>query len=182
MNVLEEGLINNLAERLAQTKPTEIDAEADNLIKEKIANQRDVVYQLTQTVIILEHSLKLAEEKVRTLQGGHSGFLGKLLGSTSPSSTQNVSRTQDNSSYAQQPTSDMAGFLKTATTTAVGVAGGALLAEGIRDLFSHPASEKSETYEANPVFNDEDDLNYDDNLALSDYAMDDSAEYADGNW
>jgi len=190
MNFQEHSLISDLAERLEASQPGEIDAEANTLIQEKIAQQPNAVYQLTQTVLILEHSLKLAEEKMLQMNkpAEASGFLDKFLSEQNQSTKARYAetQTQDQPAYVQQSAAAPSNFLKSAATTAVGVVGGALVFEGIRDLFSHGFNHSKHTFQAsdfdetNPALNDmedDDDYSYDDNLALSDYAMDDSSDW-----
>jgi hypothetical protein len=144
----ERDLIAGLFDRLRSFEAQPRDPEAERFIAGGIASQPGAPYLLVQTVLVQEHALKAAQERITQLEAKAAatpapGFLASApklgpWGSASVPSTP-----------APQPAAPMAppmmapgmaqggGFLRQALTTAAGVAGGALLFEGIRNMFGH---------------------------------------------
>jgi uncharacterized protein len=193
MEPQERDLITTLLTRLqsAATAGQPKDAEADQLIRQAMAQMPDAPYYLVQTVLIQDLSLHNAQNRIAELekqvaslpppqQQQPTSFLGGLFGrsqsqppapsplqSSGPSVPQGGgpwSRVQQPAApppqyaqpgyaqpgYAQpgyaQPAAGGVfgagagaggGFLRSAAATAAGVAGGALLFEGISSLFGH---------------------------------------------
>lgn len=181
----ERELITGLFDRLQPFEAQPRDAEAEALIRDLAARQPASSYLLVQTVLVQEHALKAAQERIAELEakvaaapaaavGG--GFLGSApkIGpwgaapSASPSAQPSAAQSPAPQSPAPQsqglrpsvPSSVPStrsplqaavsqlpaggGFLRTAMATAAGVAGGALLFEGIRNLMggsSNPFSQ-----------------------------------------
>ncbi|OGT48112.1 MAG: hypothetical protein A3F17_00960 [Gammaproteobacteria bacterium RIFCSPHIGHO2_12_FULL_41_15] len=138
MNQNDRQLITNLSERLRQAQPVQKDTEADHVIAQHIATQPDAVYLLTQAVLLQEQAIRTLQQQMHELQKHtkpKQGFFSSLLGGR-------------NAEY-QQPTATPRNafgnnsFLSSALTTAVGVAGGMFLFEGLSHLFSgsHAASD-----------------------------------------
>jgi hypothetical protein len=193
MEPQERELITTLLTRLqsATSAGQSKDAEADQLIRQAMAQMPDAPYYLVQTVLIQDLSLHNAQNRIAELekqvaslpppqQQQPTSFLGGLFGRSqnqppAPSASQGSgpsapqsggpwSRVQQPAApppqyaqpgyaqpgYAQpgyaQPaaggvfgagTGAGGGFLRSAAATAAGVAGGALLFEGISSLFGH---------------------------------------------
>lgn len=96
----ERQLINGLFERMRGFGAPDKDREAETLISEAVRATPDAAYMLVQSVLVQEHALQEAgnriqdlEEQVRELQGagrertsGSGSFLGGLLGTGRPAS------------------------------------------------------------------------------------------------
>ena len=159
----ERQLITGLFERMRAFALPQKDREAETLINQAVRAMPDAPYMLVQSVLVQEQALEASnariqelEERVRDLEQGtqpqQSGgsFLGGLFGGTRPDAERRPSssvpvigsRAGSLLSVAQsraQPAPEMqqpagGGFMRSAMTTAAGVAGGMLLAEGIRNM------------------------------------------------
>jgi hypothetical protein len=138
----ERDLITGLFGRLSSFEAQPRDPEADRLIAQSIAAQPGAPYLLVQTVLVQEHALKAAQARIAELEAKAAaapapGFLASApklgpWGNASVPPTQPAPQQQ-----AQQPAyapPATGGFFRQALTTAAGVAGGALLFEGIRNM------------------------------------------------
>jgi len=158
MQQQERDLISGLFDRLKPFESQLRDGEAEAFIKGLAAQQPAAPYLLVQTVLVQEQALKAAQERIAELeakagaaQPAATGFLtsappvgpwGAAAGSTAPRtsvpSTVPSTRSPLQAALApqqQQQQPPVGGsFLRTAMATAAGVAGGALLFEGIRSL------------------------------------------------
>lgn len=165
MQQQERDLIADLFSRLQQFENQPRDAEAERLIASYIARQPAAPYLLTQTVIVQEEALKQAKARIAELESKASepSFLGSApkIGpwGAAPNAQQTApaqaaparspwQAAPQAAPYAQQPAmGGFAGgggggsFLRTALTTAAGVAGGALLFQGISSMFGHSTSQ-----------------------------------------
>ncbi len=159
----DRQLISSLFERLRGFGTLEKDGEAEALINKSVRAHPDATYMLVQTTLIQEQAIEFAnnrlqevEERMRKLdeqrQQTHSGsgsFLGGLFGgrgSTDPAPKgSGPSPWSDNTTQSPPITSAaQGGFMRSAMTTAAGVAGGMLAAGAIRDMLGANAH-------ANPV-------------------------------
>ena len=162
MTTHEQQLLESLLDRIANTPTPQRDPQAEALIRERIGTRPDALYILTQTVLITDIALKQANARIQELQQQlqshgepqHTSFLGRVFG-TSPASQPNQPTAPQSQhlpptpQYAQPqysppqgyaPSPQPAGgssFLRSAATTATGVAAGALAFEGIESLL-HP--------------------------------------------
>jgi uncharacterized protein len=148
MQAQERELITGLFGRLQPFEAQPRDGEAEALIKDFIARQPAAPYLLVQTVLVQEQALKAAQERIAELEAkadaapAAPGFLGSApkIGpwGASPAAPaaapQPVPPTRSPLQAALAPQPAGGGFLRSAMTTAAGVAGGALLFEGIRSL------------------------------------------------
>jgi hypothetical protein len=149
MQAQERELITGLFGRLQPFETQARDAEAEALIRDFVARQPAAPYLLVQTVLVQEQALKAAQARIAELEAkagagtpAAPGFLGSAprIGpwGTSPAAPaaapQPIPPTQSPLQAALAPQPAGGGFLRTALTTAAGVAGGALLFEGIRGL------------------------------------------------
>lgn len=162
----ERTLITGLFDRLrtAETNAPAKDREAEELIRQLTAQSPGAPYLLTQTLLVQEHALTNAQTRIQTLErqvaqaqqqgssasSGGGSFLSGLFGhhSTPPAAPpQQMPPPMPVQSQAPPPypsTVNMApssggGFLRNALTTAAGVAGGAMLFQGIENLLGHNA-------------------------------------------
>ncbi len=157
MTPQERDLLQSLADRIAATPAPQRDPEADALIREKLGTRPDSLYILTQTVLIQEIALNQANARLHELEQQHApppqptSFLGKLFGAGAAPRPQAPPPQNYAPPYAPQytpqydapPPQYQAGpfqgssFLRSAASTATGVAAGALAFEGIEALFGH---------------------------------------------
>jgi len=153
MTPQEKDLIRGVFDRLAAHRSVK-DPDAEAFIKDRVQGQPDAAYGLVQAVILLEAGLNQAQARINELQRqqeqGQAG--GGFLGGGGPWGGGSVPRSAPQPAYApQQPPAYYApqaapaaspwtqqpaggGFLRNAATMAAGVAGGALIAEGLSNL------------------------------------------------
>ena len=199
----ERELITGLFGRLQPFESQPRDSEAEALIKESIARQPAAPYLLAQTVLVQEQALKAAQERIAELEAGTggaapaaSGFLGSApkIGpwgaqSAAPAAPRpSVPSTRSPLQAAVAPQQGGGGgFLRTAMATAAGVAGGALLFEGIRSLMGSnpgPFGQTASAAQPAPLLPQDsqqasaDDNPMPDDLRSEDY---DTAAYDDGD-
>jgi hypothetical protein len=173
MQSQERELITGLFGRLQPFEAQPRDGEAEALIKDSVAKQPAAPYLLVQTVLVQEQALKAAQERIAELEAkagsapAASGFLGSApkigpwgggaqAGAQPNAARASVPSTRSPLQAAVAPQQGGGGgFLRTAMATAAGVAGGALLFEGIRNLMgSNPGpfgSAASQTASAQPT-------------------------------
>ena len=141
----EKALIEDLFSRLRSNTGGQRDGEAEQLIAGEMQKTPGAAYALAQTVLVQDQALRQAHEQLKAAQqqaaqqqtaqpaqpapqpaqGG--GFLDRLgLGGGQGGNTP----------AGADPGGGGGGFLRGAFQTAAGVAGGALLFEGVRSLFS----------------------------------------------
>ena len=152
MQSQERDLITDLFGRLKSFETQPRDGEAERLIAGLVASQPASPYLLTQTVLVQEAALKAAQERIAELESNKPAPSGGFLGSaprigpwgaqpsTAPDVPQPSTRSPLQAAVApQQPVAAGGGssFMRTALTTAAGVAGGALLFEGVRNMLGH---------------------------------------------
>ena len=159
----ERDLVNHLFQRLKSADRAQSDREAEQRISELVAEQPAAPYLLTQLVLVQEHALGNANARIAQLEaeraaaqreepaaGGKSGFLGGLAESgpwgaresaaAAPAAAQAAGPSAPRATTGSVPVTAApvgGGFLHQALATAAGVAGGALLLDGIRSLFAH---------------------------------------------
>jgi uncharacterized protein len=155
MQSQERELITGLFGRLQQFEAQPRDPEAESLIAASVARQPAAPYLLAQTVLVQEQALNAAQERISELEAkvnaapaAATSFLGSApkigpwgsqAGGVSPVKTApaSVPSTRSPLQAAVAPQQAGGGFLRTAMATAAGVAGGALLFEGIRGMMGH---------------------------------------------
>ena len=163
----ERELIIGLFGRLQQFETQPRDGEAEALIKEAVARQPAAPYLLVQTVVVQEQALKAAQARISELeakagaQPAVAGFLGSApklgpWGASQPAASAapppSVPSTRSPLQAALAPRQGGGGgFLRTAMATAAGVAGGALLFEGIRNLMGSNPGPFGQTAAAQPA-------------------------------
>jgi hypothetical protein len=150
MNLQESNLINELFDRIAKNAPQQRDAEAERLIAEKVAANPQAPYVLTQSTIILQQAVTAAQARIAALEkqvseaqqgGGFLSGVANLFGTPqSPAQPASPARPLSPPPIPQQAAPATFGggsFLQNAAATAAGVAGGALLFQGIESLLGH---------------------------------------------
>jgi hypothetical protein len=147
----EHILLSNFLADLAATRGVAKDAEADSLINHALATNPDAAYVLVQHAIVADQSLHAAqariaelEEQVRNVVPAQpqTSFLPRSPDPWGQSRPPYNPVPQD---YAPMPLQERPGlfsansglgsFLRSAGTTAAGVAGGEMLFNGLSELF-----------------------------------------------
>jgi uncharacterized protein len=172
----ERQLINGLFDRMRGYDLPQKDREAEALINQAVRATPDAPYMLVQSVLVQEQALEAAnarveelEARVRELEGaqpqqGGGSFLGGLFGGGRPDPERRVSSVPAIGSRAgsvpsmlpgrPQPAQEAGqpatgGFMRSAMATAAGVAGGMLLAEGIRNMMGGSSSAQAQPAASN---------------------------------
>ncbi|MCO6392850.1 DUF2076 family protein [Aliihoeflea aestuarii] len=143
-----EDLFGKLAEVERQSQPR--DGESEAFIREQIARQPGAPYYMAQTIVVQEQALKAAQARIEELEAGASqgsgGLLGGLFGGGSQNARGSVPRTGRSpmgapnlSAQSAAPGRSGGGFLAGAAQTAMGVAGGVLLANMLGGMIAGDA-------------------------------------------
>lgn len=163
----EQQLIESLFSRLkqAETQSGPRDAAAEKLIQQQLQAQPGAPYYMAQSILIQEAALKQLNNRVSELearlaqsqqpQQSSGGFLSNLFGGGNQRQQQpaqpqqpawNSAPPQQQPAYAppQQAAAPSAtrGFLGGALQTAVGVAGGVVMADMLTSMFHHSQPEE----------------------------------------
>jgi hypothetical protein len=145
MSPEERQLLAGLFERTKAAAVTPRDQEAETFINEQIKAQPAAAYLLAQTVIVQDQALQGANQRLEQLESRNreleaqaqrpasGGFLGGLFGAGAARHAPPPPPRGDG--QAQGGPWAGGSFLKGALGAAAGVAGGVLLADGIRSLF-----------------------------------------------
>ena len=173
----ERRMIEDLFDRLSAQRPDAKDHQAQALIEDWVRNSPDAAYMLVQTVLVYEHQLQEAAQRIEELEAERTtrapatasggSFLSGRLGqgqTTRPvaarssreyrgqASAPSVPQAGGSAAWgaaagpkdspsapaardAQPQRSSGGGFLRSAMSTATGVAGGILAVESLRSLF-----------------------------------------------
>src|SRR5579875_4142298 len=139
MTPAERKMLQDLADKIAQTPAPPRDPEAEEFIRTRIGNRPDALYLMTQTVLIQNLALEQAQQQIQQLQQGGAASGGSFLGQGAPRGQQYGAPpppqyATPQSAYAPPSTSTGAptgapSFLRGAAQTAAGVAAGALAFE-----------------------------------------------------
>ncbi|WP_380181817.1 DUF2076 domain-containing protein [Kalamiella sp. sgz302252] len=186
----EQKLIESLFSRLkqAETQSGPRDAAAERLIQQQLQQQPGAPYYMAQAILIQEAAMKQLNNRVSELeaklaaqqqpQQSSGGFLSGLFGGgrqqqpqqqqqSSPWGNAQPQQQQWNNVPPQQPYSAPAapsatrGFLGGALQTAVGVAGGVVMADMLTSMFHHSQPEEIVNIINEPALPQE---NFDNNL------------------
>jgi uncharacterized protein len=165
----ERNLISGLFDRLSQASSQGKDAEADQLIRSKVAEIPAAPYMLVQSLLVMQQAVGNAQSRISALEkqlaeresapaaqqtGGSflAGVASLFGGGQSHAQPQRATTPPPPPPAPMQPAQPQAygyppavpqpaarggGFLQGALTTAAGVAGGALLFQGIEGLLGH---------------------------------------------
>lgn len=159
MTSQEAQMLQDLVRKVEGAELTEKDPDAEALLKDGLARDPDAIYKLAQTVLIQNMALDQARAQIQQLQqqgtpqqqpARATSFLGSLLHRNPPAAPPSSGYAQAAPPpyqtvppqyqaapvyYEPAPASSGAGsFLRSAATTAAGVAAGALAFEGIESL------------------------------------------------
>ena len=152
MTPQEEGMLNDLVRKINGTSLAEKDDQAERLLRDGLSRNPDALYMLAQTVLVQNIALEQAKQQLTQMQQAPpapakaTSFLGSLLGHHDPA-PQQPSQGYQPVSYGQQgqpvqygqpayqaPPAGQPSFLRSAATTAAGVAAGALAFQGVESL------------------------------------------------
>ena len=147
----ERDLIAGLFGRLKSFDAQSRDPEAERFIADAVAAQPSTPYLLVQTVLVQEQALKGAQQRIADLEAKVAAaaapppsFLGSAprIGpwGSAPTAGQPAQPAAAAPPPFQAAPAAGGGFLRQAMMTAAGVAGGALLFEGIRNMMGHTSS------------------------------------------
>ncbi|MBN9486500.1 MAG: DUF2076 domain-containing protein [Alphaproteobacteria bacterium] len=152
MQSQERDLIQGLFDRLKAYEAQPRDPEVERLLAGLLAGQPGAPYLLTQTVLVQEHALKAAQDRIAELEAkataaaAKPGFLESApkigpwgAAPAAPAAAPVPARLPMQAAPAFGAPAG-GGFLRSALATAAGVAGGALLFDGIRNLLGHSGS------------------------------------------
>ncbi|MBL8836475.1 MAG: DUF2076 family protein [Alphaproteobacteria bacterium] len=156
----ERQMIAGLFDRLRQNAQPDRDREAEALIRESVGRDPAATYSLVQLALVQEHTLRMAEERIRQLEQAapaqqpapQRSFLSGLLpnagrgsapasapragfGPAGAAMPQGPFGAAQQGAFGAQAAPRGGNFLRTALATAAGVAGGALLFESMRGFF-----------------------------------------------
>ncbi len=161
MDTTEKQVIEELFGKIrhveAESAPRDADAEA--YIKNQIARQPAAPYYMAQTIVIQEQALGAAQARIEELEtelaskpAGGGRLLGGLFGGGEPARPR-AGRAGPRTAAGADPRSVQhadprqrqgGGFLAGAAQTAMGVAGGVLLANAIGGMFAGGEAEAAE--------------------------------------
>lgn len=97
----ERQLLEELADRIRKAPPSQVDRDADDLIKRSIGSRPDALYLLTQTVLIQEMALNQAKQQLDDLKRQQPS--ASFLGNAAPPAGTGYGRTSGSESRPQQP-------------------------------------------------------------------------------
>jgi uncharacterized protein len=149
----ERNMLADLANKIAQTPPPPRDAEAEDFIRKNVGNRPDALYLMTQTVLIQNMALEQAQQQIQQLQQQSGAGMvpagGSFLGGRQappppppgygpagygPQGGYPPPGYGPGPGYGQGPQGGGSSFLRSAATTAAGVAGGMLAFQGVEAL------------------------------------------------
>lgn len=151
MTSQEESMLQDLVHKINSTRLQEKDDQAERLLRDGLGRNPDAIYMLAQTVLVQNIALEQAKQQMMSLQQApqpakSTSFLGSLLGHRDPQPAppsqggyQTVQYGAPAPQYGSQPAFQQApigqpSFLRSAATTAAGVAAGALAFQGVESL------------------------------------------------
>jgi hypothetical protein len=207
----ERQLISDLFDRMRSYGAPEKDREAEDLIYRSVRANPDAPYLLVQSVLVQEQALQQADERiqdlearVRELEGPQQRSSGSFLGSLSPWGRSEPARgssvptigsraapagAESQRPWSQQPAQPTAqqpaaggGFMRTALSAAAGVAGGMLLADGIRNMMGGGSQAHASSGFGNQPGSGDSDAGYSRDHGFTDASSNDpGSSYDDGN-
>jgi hypothetical protein len=155
----EQRVIDDLFGKLrqAETGTGPRDAEAERRILDHLRTQPAAPYYMAQAVIVQEHALKAAQERLEQLEqelkqrpAGGGGFLGSLFGGNA-SVPRRPAPSPQMAQLAQYQQRGGSGFLAGAMQTAMGVAGGLVLGNLLMSAFAGDAMAEEAPPEEEPL-------------------------------
>jgi hypothetical protein len=148
MDQNERRIIDDLFERLrkAEEQSGARDPDAEALIGRHAAAQPAAPYYMAQAIVVQQEALARAQARIQELerQGAErpsGGFLSGLFGGEETETPAPGRGAQGRGGFARYPQAGSGGgFLAGAMQTALGVAGGFLVADAISGLFADEAA------------------------------------------
>ncbi|ANH76592.1 hypothetical protein ACS15_5515 [Ralstonia insidiosa] len=166
MSPQEQQALENFLAQLTQARAGAKDPQAEARILEAVARQPDAAYLLVQRAMLLDHALASAQAQIAALQnqlqaaqaGRSTSFMDSAnnWGSHATSAAPNPAYVPQQAAPMQMPqqaqpvqqapaqpvrsgffSGGLGSTLGSVATTAAGVAGGALLFQGIENMFHH---------------------------------------------
>ncbi len=157
MTPQEQSMLQDLVQKINSTSLQEKDDSAEQLLNNGLGRNPDALYMLAQTVLVQNIALEQAKRQLTQMQQAppaparSTSFLGNLLGHHDPQPAppppaqqggyQTVQYGAPAPQYGQQPggafqaaPGGQPSFLRSAATTAAGVAAGALAFQGVESL------------------------------------------------
>ncbi len=149
MTPQEAQMLQDLVRKIQQTALTEKDPDAEALLMDGFARDPDALYKLAQTVLVQNLALNQAHMQIEQLHqqavppepapARATTFLGGLLGRHEPvvpppSALPPQPYQAAPPPYSEPAPSGAGSFLRSAATTAAGVAAGALAFQGVESL------------------------------------------------
>ncbi|WP_375382868.1 DUF2076 domain-containing protein [uncultured Sphingomonas sp.] len=144
----ERSLLFSFLRDLSAARGMAKDAEADGMIRDALAANPDAAYALVQHAIVADQSLHAAQARIAQLEDATraaSSAAGVPSTRFLPQSGTPWGAPNNDTSYAPPPVEQRPGifsgggglgsFLRSAGTTAAGVAGGEMLFNGLSGLF-----------------------------------------------
>jgi hypothetical protein len=149
MDENERRIIDDLFEKLGRVEKDAPprDPEAEALIRRHLGSQPGAPYYMAQAIVIQEQALANAQARVQDLEQrlagrpAGSGFLSGLFGGGGETRRPERSAAGHPGAYR----SSGGGFLAGAMQTALGVAGGVLIADAIASAFAPEEAAAAET-------------------------------------
>ena len=144
MDPNERRIIDDLFTRLgeAERRADRRDPEAERLIGGHLERQPAAPYYMAQAIVVQQEALASAQERIeqlereRTERPAGGGLLGGLFGGGREPAPTRERRARFGQGPWSQPDGQGGGFLAGAAQTAIGVAGGVLIANAIADLLA----------------------------------------------
>lgn len=135
----ERDLLTTFLGDLGQARAASKDPEAAALISRTFAANPDAAYLVVQHTILSDQALHAAQARIAELEAQHAATLrdsqSSFLGSSKVWGGTAVPQTAPSNTSPFAPGGGLGSFLRSAGTTAAGVAGGELLFEGLSGLF-----------------------------------------------
>ena len=145
MTPQEQTMLEEFLQRLTTVQGVAKDADAERLIRQRLADHPDATYLLVQRCLLQQQALENAKNEIARLQGqaanqGGGSFLGTAQqpdwgrANAMPQATMAPTPAAVQAAGPAAAASRAPSFLASAATTAAGVAGGMFLFEGIESL------------------------------------------------
>ena len=142
MTPREQQLIAELFARLKQAPAHAKDRVAEQLIRTGVTDNPEAPYRLVQTVLIQEMALSQAQHRVAELEHRVVQANAASSAPAPPLATSFLAPASPPTAPAAAPgmmSAAPSGFLRSAAATALGVAGGQMLFQGIESMFGQHA-------------------------------------------
>lgn len=131
MTPQEKELIQNVANKLKASPNKPKDPEADTFINQEIGSQQDIIYKLTQAVLVQEMALKDMKSKNDFLESSvehykteaNRGALSRMMGGSQPAPVPPQPPVRQPSAFG--------GFMQTAAGVAAGMVAGHLISNAL---------------------------------------------------